>query len=302
MNPDPVDVEVPVPGGKMHVARWGSGSNVVLAAHGITASSMSWRPVVRHLDEDWTLLAPDLRGRGRSAELGGPYGLARHADDLISVADHHGVGRAVLAGQSLGAFVAVLAAARRPDLVERLVLVDGGLPLPIAVEGADPDAILEATLGPALARLRQTFDSVQAYFDFSRGHPAMSTDWNADVEAYLRYDLVGEAPRLRPAASEEAVRADGRDLLTDSAAIAAALRALRCPVVHLRAERGLNDQPPGLQPAELVDAWSSQIPDFTGLLVEDTNHYSIALGKRGARCVAECIVQAAVPVPSRGDE
>ena len=66
----------------------------------------------------------------------------------------------VLTGQSLGAYAALRAAARFPDLFSRLVLIDGGLPLPIPA-GVEPDAILEATVGPAVARLKMTFDSAQ---------------------------------------------------------------------------------------------------------------------------------------------
>jgi pimeloyl-ACP methyl ester carboxylesterase len=286
---EPTYIDVPVPGGSIVVGRWASGEQSVIAAHGITASSMSWRPVARYLERDYTLLAPDLRGRGASARLPGPWGLARHADDLLAIADHLGIRSVVLAGESMGAFVVVVAAARRPDLARHVVLVDGGLPLQFP-EGADPDAILEAMLGPVLGRLRRTFPSVEAYYEFWREHPAMAGTWNDDVEAYLRYDLTGDAPVLRPAASEQAVRADARDLF-NTAEIAAALRSLTCPVVHLRAERGLNDLPPGLQPAELVAAWRLQIADFTDLVVEDTNHYSIAFGDAGAREIAGRIAQ-----------
>jgi lipase len=206
---------------------------------------------------------------------------------VLAIADALGIGSATLVGESMGAFVVAVAAARRPELARRVVLVDGGLPL-VLPSGVDADAILEATLGPVLDRLRQTFPTVEAYLDFWRRHPAMASTWNDDVEAYLRYDLTGEPPALRPAASEEAVRADARDLLGASG-IEAALRSLGCPVVHLRADRGLDDRPPGLQPAELVAAWRSQIADFTDLSVEDTNHYSIAFGDRGAREIARCI-------------
>src|SRR5437763_5693170 len=133
----------------------------------------------------------------------------------------------------MGAFVVAQAAARRPELARGVVLVDGGLPL-VLPEGVDADAMLDAALGPVLERLRQTFPSVDAYLDFWRRHPAMATTWNEDVEAYLRYDLTGEPPVLRPAASDEAVRADGRDLLA-TGKIESVLRRLTCPVVHLRA-------------------------------------------------------------------
>ena len=282
-------LDVPVAGGSLRVAQWGSGPNVVLAAHGITANSMSWRPVARRLDDEWTLLAPDLRGRGHSADVTGPSGAAAHAQDLISITDHLGLDRVVLSGESMGAYVVVVAAAMRPDLVERLVLVDGGLPIPLVVEPGDADAVLEAMLGPALARLRMTFPSVDSYLEFWREHPAVGGTWNSDVEAYLAYDLLGDPPQLHPSAREEAVRADGRDLLVNTGAIEDALRSLACPVIHLRAERGLTDAPPGLQPAELVDAWSGEVADCTGELVDDTTHYSIAFGDRGAAAISRAI-------------
>jgi pimeloyl-ACP methyl ester carboxylesterase len=49
-----------------------SGAPVVLAVHGITASSRAWLTVARHLGDRVTVIAPDLRGRGASAGLPGP--------------------------------------------------------------------------------------------------------------------------------------------------------------------------------------------------------------------------------------
>ena len=147
-------VNVPVDGGDLRVLLWGTGKRVAVAVHGITASGMSWQAVARHMPADWTLAAPDLRGRGHSHDLPGPYGLDRHASDVAAVLRHFG-GRPVLAGHSMGAYIALLTRDAHPELVRRLVLVDGGLPLPVP-EGTDPDAVLDATLGPAISRLRQT--------------------------------------------------------------------------------------------------------------------------------------------------
>ena len=51
------------------------------------------------------LIAPDLRGRGRSNTLPGPFGMTRHADDMAAVLDFLGVPRAVVVGHSMGGFV-----------------------------------------------------------------------------------------------------------------------------------------------------------------------------------------------------
>jgi pimeloyl-ACP methyl ester carboxylesterase len=292
VRPEPdAFVSVPVPGGELAVARWGTGPVPVLAAHGITASSISWRAVARHLEDTATTLwAPDLRGRGASAPVGGPFGLARHAHDLLAVADCLALDRVVLAGHSLGAFVVVLAAAARPSLVDRVVLVDGGLPLPLAVEGVDPDTLLDATLGPAIERLDRTFPSFAAYVAFWRQHPAFAQDWNDDLEAYLRYDLAeGADGGLRSRVVADAVRADGRDLLLGHDPIVRALEAISCPVHLLRAPRGMFDQPPGLQPDELVARWAPRIANLADDVVDDTNHYTILMGERGASAVADVL-------------
>jgi pimeloyl-ACP methyl ester carboxylesterase len=292
MHPDSDSyLPVPVPGGELAVARWGDGPRAVVAAHGITASSLSWRAVARHIDgEATTLYAPDLRGRGASADLPGPFGLRRHAEDLLALADHLELERPLLAGHSLGAFIAVLAAAARPGLAERVLLVDGGLPLPAPAEGVDPDVALDLILGPALQRLSEAFPSLDAYFDFWRRHPAVGDDWNDDVEAFLSYDVVkGNDGLLRSRVSREAVRADGRDLLTAPAPIGEALRSLQVPVHLLRAPSGLFGEPPGLQPDELVDQWSPQISHFTDELVAGTNHYTLLMGDRGASAVAAAL-------------
>ncbi|MGK3816897.1 alpha/beta fold hydrolase, partial [Enterococcus faecium] len=57
---------------------------------------------------DVRLLAPDLRGRGRSADLSGPFGMSAHSDDLAAILDAAGVDRALIVGHSMGAFVSAV--------------------------------------------------------------------------------------------------------------------------------------------------------------------------------------------------
>ncbi len=265
----------------MRVATFGEGTRRILAVHGITASLMAWRAVARHLPAEWSLVAMDLRGRGHSRDLPGPYGLARHAEDVLKVDEHIG-GARVLAGHSMGAYVAVLAAERRR--FGKVVLVDGGIPFAPLPPGTDVDVVIDATLGPAIARLSQTFPSAAAYVDFFKAHPALAAAWNADVEDYVTYDLVGPEGALRSRAVPEAVRRDGRDLHTERERIGAALERIEAPVVLLRAPRGLLDQPVGMLPDELVEPWRSRVRDE---VVPDCNHYTILFDPRCAALVAE---------------
>ncbi|GAA3199356.1 alpha/beta hydrolase [Nonomuraea roseoviolacea] len=270
--------------GGLRIAVFGDGPRVIIAVHGISASLMAWAAVGRRLPEGWSMVAMDLRGRGHSAGLPGPYGLPRHAEDVLRVADHVGADDgAVLTGHSMGAYVAALAAARRS--FARVVLVDGGLPLPLP-PGTDPDTALAATLGPALARLSRTFATPDDYVAFFRAHPAFARSWNDDVEAYVRYDLTGPPGALRSRAVEDAVREDGRWLLTGAEELGAALASIEAPLRVLRAPRGLLDQEVGMLPDELAAAWTARLPHLEDEVVPDCNHYTILFEERCASLVA----------------
>ena len=282
-------LDIAVTDGTLRALRFGGGSRSVVAAHGITASAMSWRAVAREMPPDWQLIALDLRGRGGSADAPGPYGMDRHADDLIAIAE--GLPQPiVLSGQSMGAYAALRAAVRRPDLFAKLVLVDGGLPLPLP-PGLDPDATIAAVVGPAIARLSMTFDSEQAYLDFFRAHPALS-EWNEDLEEYVRYDATGPADAIRSRVNAEAISADGRDMVVNADRVVADLRALTVPTILLHAPRGMLGQEPGLLPQPLVDEWIAQVPAMRARLVPQTNHYTILMGPAGAAAVAEALTEA----------
>lgn len=288
-----VRIEVPVRGGTLAAYRLADpapGAPLALAAHGITGNSRSWWPVARELAGRVDLLALDLRGRAASRVLPAPYGVGAHADDLVAVLDHVGAPRAVLAGHSMGAWVVARVATQHADRVDAAVLVDGGLPLPGA-EGVDPQAFLDAFLGPSIARLRERFASNEAYHDFWRRHPAFDgtgvTD--ADLAAFADHDLVGEPPQLRCAAVEDAVRTDGADLLRT----AGEAGELATPAVLLRAQRGLRDEPNPMVPAELAAEWAARDPERREVVeVADVNHYTITLGP-GAPAVADAVAAAA---------
>lgn len=248
--------------------------------------------MARALDDSVRLIAPDLRGRALSADLPGPYGIARHVADAVEVLDGLGLERTVVVGHSMGAYVAAGLAAEHPERVARLVLVDGGHPLPVP-EGADPDALLDATLGPAIDRLSMTFADEEGARAFWREHPAFADPGidDDDLAAWVGHDLTGEPPRLHCAIPEEAVRTDGRDLLTDDTT-RNALERVTTPGVLLRAPRGLLNDENAFIP--LVQAASFDHCSIQLVEVADTNHYTIIMGAHGARATADAIAAAVV--------
>lgn len=291
MHTDPEELDVPRPDGTLRVLRWGRGPRHAVALHGITASAMAWEAVAEGLPAEWSLFAVDLRGRGHSGHLPGPYGFGRHIEDVLATVAHLELEEPVLAGHSLGAYLALLTADQEPGTFGGLLLVDGGLPLPVP-EGVDLDALLDASLGPALARLRETYPSVEAYFDFWRAHPAMKDSWNGYLEDYLRYDLTGEDGVLRSRVSEQAARADGRELLRAGEWLGAALRGLARRVRLITAPAGMFGQPPGMLPPELCAYWTAQAPVLTVETVPGANHYTLLLDPGHAATVARRLTEA----------
>lgn len=286
--------DVPVDGGFLACGRWTGrpGVPTVLAAHGITGNHLSWAAVARALDGAVTLVAPDLRGRGRSNALPAPFGMGAHVTDLRAVADQLELERAVLVGHSMGGFVVTAAANAHPERFGPLVLVDGGVALRVP-PAADIDAMLEVFLGPAMARLAMTFPDRAAYNEFFRAHPAIGPHWSDDVEAYVQHDLEGTEPELRSSCVRGAVRTDGADILLNETVIDA-IRTPGLTATLLWAPRGLLDEPTGVYDEQRL-AEVDLDPDLVrAVAVPGANHYSIVLAEQYAAVVAEHVGAAAV--------
>lgn len=77
--------------------------------------------LTKHLRDDGEVVTYDRRGYGRSRAVGGPFEIADHVDDLMTVIDRIPT---ILVGHSLGGVVALAAAGRRPDLVRGVVVFE----------------------------------------------------------------------------------------------------------------------------------------------------------------------------------
>ncbi|MEW2178193.1 alpha/beta fold hydrolase [Streptomyces sp. NPDC005406] len=284
------EIKAPVSGGALAALRWPAtdpGAPVVVALHGITANALSWGTVARQLAGRVTLIAPDLRGRAGSSGVPGPYGIAAHADDIAALTEALGLDRVVLAGHSMGAFVAALAAVRHPLRFGPLLLVDGGIGFP-APTHLTPDELLTAVIGPAMDRLSMTFPDRAAYRAFWQAHPAFAGAWSDEVDAYIQRDLSGEEPALRSTCRIEAIRADGVGLFDEE--VLTAVRKLPVGATLLWAARGLMDEEQGLYDEGRLAAAGLDGTRVEPVAVKDVNHYTVLTGERGGREIADRLV------------
>jgi len=98
-----------------------------LLVHGLASNARLWDGVAAHLAAaGHAVVAVDLRGHGRSSKPDHGYDFATVVADLVALTGALGLERPIVAGQSWGGNVVLELAARRPDLVHALALVDGG--------------------------------------------------------------------------------------------------------------------------------------------------------------------------------
>jgi pimeloyl-ACP methyl ester carboxylesterase len=260
------------------------GTSTIVAVHGITSNAWAWDPVAHHLAGGAQIVALDLRGRGRSFDAPGPFGIRRHADDVAAVIAQLGA-PALVVGHSMGAFVALMAAERHPDIVSDVVLVDGGTPLPRPTgPDVDLDAVLDSTLGPGIERITTTWPDRVSYQAMWASHPAFVDGISPDLERNLLTELVNVDGGFRVAVSEAAVRQDGRDLLVDDE-VRTLLDRRHEQTTIVRAEFGMFGEPPGfITPEERDRSPQHRWVEATGL-----NHYTVMNSSKGAALVADTI-------------
>ena len=284
-------LDVPVAGGDLRVGVWDpprAEAPTVMLVHGVTASHLAWQWVVDALP-GIRVVAPDLRGRGRSNAVRGGAGMTAHADDLAAVAAALELGPVVVAGHSMGAFASIVFAHRHPERVSRLELVDGGLPLQTPA-GLTPGQLVEAVLGATAVRLRRRFADADDYLAFWRTHPAFDTI-DERLERYFRYDLVADGDLWRPATSLETTTEDTVDLHTGTAH-PAALAALRHPTTLLTVSRGLQNEPPGLYALPYLEQVLPHHPAIAHTRRDGFNHYTVVMSDAGAALVGPRILEA----------
>ena len=122
----PVDRFVTVNGLRFHVLDWGGeGRTPLLLLHGFTGHAHAWDTLAIALQPHFHVFALDQRGHGDS-DPATVYGPLAAFDDLTGVIDQLGLAPAILVGLSMGGRNAIYFTAKRPDAVQKLVILDIG--------------------------------------------------------------------------------------------------------------------------------------------------------------------------------
>jgi pimeloyl-ACP methyl ester carboxylesterase len=263
MNPASVDLQLS--SGSLRVLRLGPpGTAAVVCVPGLSANARSFDVVAAKMARGGRQVAAlDLRGRGHSpATAAGTYGWRHHAEDVLEVAGRLGFATFDLVGHSMGAFVAMQAAALAPARVRRVVLID-------AVGRPDPEAL--PPIVASVQRLGVVYPSAEAYCDRIRRRGS-AVPWESLWEGHHLYELESVPGGVRPRTSMEAVVEDmmygaGKDPRQF-------WPGLRAPTLLVRASRPL---PPGtgfVVGSALRDEFRGAVPSAEVVEV-DANHYGV---------------------------
>jgi pimeloyl-ACP methyl ester carboxylesterase len=119
----------------IHLRDWAGGAPPVVFLHSFSGNGLLALRLGNLIAPQRRLLAPDLRGRGKSDAPFGDYSLKMHLTEVMAVLDRLKIEKFVIAGHSFGAMLSVFLAASQPERVQGLILFDGGAsPEPAALQ------------------------------------------------------------------------------------------------------------------------------------------------------------------------
>ena len=113
----------PVNGLKMYYEVHGSGDPVVLLHGAFMTITNNWTGWIGELSKTRKVIAVELQGHGRTADIDRDISSANLADDVAALLDHLKVPRADVIGYSMGGGVAMQCAIRHPEKVRKVVVI-----------------------------------------------------------------------------------------------------------------------------------------------------------------------------------
>jgi pimeloyl-ACP methyl ester carboxylesterase len=255
----------------VHAVRWGDGDTRVLLVHGLGGHTISWEPSAPGLADrlNATVTAVDLPGFGLTrVPRGSRATLGTHGRVLRTLLEQWGP--SIVAGNSMGGALGIGLAARHPDLVRALVLVDPALPHP-AVNPAQWSVMARLAptilpmIGARFLAARNRLLSPEQLVDDTLGWTLCDP---ARLDPALRQRLVELARTRRgfpeaPAAYAESARSLfwylTRGMRADEAQVT-------CPTLIVHGDRDR------LVPVAAARALAARRPEFALEVIDDCGH------------------------------
>jgi pimeloyl-ACP methyl ester carboxylesterase len=200
----------PVNGLKLYYEIHGTGEPLILLHGGLGATEM-FREIMPALSKSRQVIAADLQGHGRTADIDRPISIPTMADDIAALIKYLKIEKADVMGYSLGGGVALHTAVRHPEIVKKLVVVSAAF----RQDGWYPEIVAGMSqLGPASVEPMKQTPMYQMYARIAprpQDWPVLITkvgealrknyDWSQDVGTIRAPALLafGDADAVRTA-------------------------------------------------------------------------------------------------------
>ena len=234
---------------KIAYASAGAGDPVLLV-HGGLGDHRIWKEQIPPLARDFTVLAWDAPGGGRSGDPAPNFTMTDYARCLASVIDDAGLGPAHLVGHSFGGALALALHAERPDTVRSLTLV--------GAYAGWKGSLGEAEAQRRLAAVVQTLDEARE----APGDLFLASLFGRDPDPGMVALVRQVMADTRPAAGATMARAFAVADLTGH------LPAIDVPTLIVHGENDIR------APRAVADALLAAIPDARLVVIEDVGHES----------------------------
>ena len=211
-----------VDGAELHVEDTGGSGPAIAFSHGLLWSTTMWRFQIAAFRDAYRCIAWDHRGQGKSEVTASGYDMDTLAQDAAAVIERLGAAPVDFVGLSMGGFVGMRLAARRPELVRTLALLD---------TAADTEPLLNRpryALMALLAQLIGTAPLVRPVMQIMFGR-AFRED---PSRAQLRADLIHELSAMDLGGMKRAVFG----VIRREPVAAEELAKIRCPTLVISGE------------------------------------------------------------------
>jgi pimeloyl-ACP methyl ester carboxylesterase len=168
---------IPIPGrdAALEALDFGGSGPGALLLHGLAGTAPEWEETAGWLMDTHRVVALDQRGHGRSERHPRDVSRAAFVEDAVAAIEQLGLAPVVLLGQSLGGHTALLLAARRPELVRALIVVEAS--------PAEAEADAPARVRQLLSTWPIPFPSLEAAQAFFGGGTLAGRIWATSLEA-----------------------------------------------------------------------------------------------------------------------
>lgn len=102
----------------------GSGTETIVFSHGLLWSGHMFHKQVEHLKDRYHIITYDHRGQGKTEVTESGYDMDTLYEDAVQLIEQVVGKRVIFGGLSMGGFVGMRLAARRPDLIQKLILME----------------------------------------------------------------------------------------------------------------------------------------------------------------------------------